>query len=89
MDNISWTWEGAGWFTILFLTLTKWSTGCQLTILPSYEPTEQEKENPIIFGENVRLSLCFELGILPSFYSFDDCNFVLFAYEVQFYIKKY
>ena len=45
-DTASWTPEGPGFFTLVWLTLSQLYMDIQVTILPKYEPNEAEKNDP-------------------------------------------
>ncbi len=81
-DTISWTQEGPAILKILFCTLGQLSTNCHIIKLPEYVPNDEEKANTRLFAHNVAKVMCNELGVLQSFYSYDDIMFMGFAYEI-------
>ena len=55
MDTVTWTWDQPhGALSCILLTLTQWSTKVSLHYLPPYLPSQEEKDNPQLFADNVR-----------------------------------
>lgn len=78
-DSVTWTWEGPSMLVIFLHALTRISTNCEITILPQYVPSEEEKASPKMYAENVSRMMCTQLGVLQSFYSYDDAPLILAA----------
>jgi hypothetical protein len=81
-DTISWTDEGPGIVSIVFYTLGQLSTDCEIIKLPPYTPSDEERADTRLFADNVAKVMCDELGVLQSFYSYDDVMFMGFAYVI-------
>lgn len=54
LDTFTWTWAGPGVLRLLWLTLTKMFSNCEVEFMPVYVPNEEEKRNPKLFAKNVR-----------------------------------
>uniref|UniRef100_A0A7N8X9V5 Lysophosphatidylcholine acyltransferase 1 n=1 Tax=Mastacembelus armatus TaxID=205130 RepID=A0A7N8X9V5_9TELE len=54
LDTVTWTWQGPGAFKILWLTLCQPHNPMEIEYLPIYTPSNEEKENPALFANNVR-----------------------------------
>ena len=55
VDTVTWTWDQPhGALSCILLTLTQWSTKVSLHYLPPYLPSQEEKDNPQLFADNVR-----------------------------------
>ena len=54
-DTVTWTWDQPhGAIACILLTLTQWSTTVSIEYLPRYVPSEEEKDHPQLFADNVR-----------------------------------
>ncbi|CAF0716208.1 unnamed protein product, partial [Brachionus calyciflorus] len=71
-DSVSWTWQGPGAFEIVWLTLCKLHSPVEIHFLPVYNPSEQEKNDPVLFAENVRKLMAEHLDVPLSEYSYED-----------------
>ncbi|XP_061886142.1 lysophosphatidylcholine acyltransferase 1 isoform X1 [Entelurus aequoreus] len=72
LDTISWTWRGPGAWKILWLTLCQPHTCMEVEYLPVYTPSDQEKENPSLFANNVRKIMAKALEVPLTDLSFED-----------------
>ncbi|BFZ13456.1 hypothetical protein BsWGS_16495 [Bradybaena similaris] len=72
LDTITWTWNGPGAFTQLWLTLCQFYTRCEIEYLPVYSPSEAEKADPKLFANNVRniMARCLQCPIAD--HTYDD-----------------
>jgi len=82
-DSLSWTWNGPSTFASIWLTLARWRTDLEITKLPVYYPSEQEKSDPNLYAANVTRVLVEELQIPCLFYSFDDARYLKYKYALQ------
>ncbi|CAG0921595.1 unnamed protein product [Notodromas monacha] len=53
-DLTSWTWKGASWMEVLWRTLARPHTPCEMEFLPVYYPNDAEKADPVLYAKNVR-----------------------------------
>ncbi|KAH9509533.1 Lysophosphatidylcholine acyltransferase 2 [Bulinus truncatus] len=74
LDTVTWTWEGPGAFTQLWLTLCQFYTRIEIEYLPVYSPSEEEKKDPKLFANNVRevMARCLQCPITD--HTYDDCR---------------
>ena len=74
-DTLSWTWDGPNTSWSIWLTLCRWRTDLELTKLPVYTPSDQERKNADLYAHNVTKVLVNELGLPCLFYSYDDARY--------------
>ncbi|GAA6231815.1 lysophosphatidylcholine acyltransferase 1-like [Lates japonicus] len=72
LDTVTWTWQGPGAFKILWLTLCQPHNPMEIEYLPIYTPSNEEKENPALFANNVRKLMAKALEVPLTDLSFDD-----------------
>ncbi|KAM9339911.1 lysophosphatidylcholine acyltransferase 1 [Symphorus nematophorus] len=72
LDTVTWTWQGPGAFKILWLTLCQPHNPMEIEYLPIYTPSDEEKENPALFANNVRKLMAKALDLPLTDLSFDD-----------------
>ncbi|XP_061672224.1 lysophosphatidylcholine acyltransferase 1 isoform X2 [Syngnathoides biaculeatus] len=72
LDTISWTWRGPGAFKILWLTLCQPHNSIEIEYLPVYTPSDEEKENPTLFANNVRKIMAEALEVPLTDLTFED-----------------
>lgn len=72
LDTVTWTWRGPGAFKILWLTLCQPHNSMEIEYLPIYTPSNEEKNNPALFANNVRKLMAKALGVPLTDLSFDD-----------------
>ncbi|XP_069032888.1 lysophosphatidylcholine acyltransferase 1 [Embiotoca jacksoni] len=77
LDTVTWTWRGPGAFKILWLTLCQPHNSLEIEYLPIYTPSTEEKENPALFGNNVRKLMAKALELPLTDLSFDDLEISL------------
>lgn len=73
LDTYSWTWRGIGVWKIFWLTLCQPFSRFEMHFLPVHNPTEEERSNPVLYGNNVRREMAEALKVPTSEYSVDDC----------------
>uniref|UniRef100_A0A674DQI1 Lysophosphatidylcholine acyltransferase 1 n=1 Tax=Salmo trutta TaxID=8032 RepID=A0A674DQI1_SALTR len=64
-------------FEILWLTLCQFHNPIEIEYLPLYTPSEEEKNNPALFANNVRSIMAKALELPITDLSFDDCQLSL------------
>ncbi|CAG5892186.1 unnamed protein product [Menidia menidia] len=77
LDTVSWTWDGPGAFKILWLTLCQPHNSMEIEYLPTYAPSETERENPALFASNVRRLMAKTLELPLTDLSFEDRDLIL------------
>ncbi|XP_059469857.1 lysophosphatidylcholine acyltransferase isoform X1 [Neocloeon triangulifer] len=83
LDTVTWTWEGPGALKLLWLTLTRFNSTCEIEFLPVYNPSEAEKQNPKLYANNVRNVMAKALGIPVSDYNYSDTLLIKKAVELN------
>ncbi|OCT74383.1 lysophosphatidylcholine acyltransferase 1 isoform X2 [Xenopus laevis] len=76
-DTITWTWQGPGALKILWLSLCQFHNYVEIEFLPIYNPSEDEKNNPALYANNVRRVMAKALGVSVTDYTFEDCQLAL------------
>jgi lysophosphatidylcholine acyltransferase/lyso-PAF acetyltransferase len=69
--DVSWSWGPPLFFIIFRLLCSLWN-GVHIHYLPVYNPSEEEKADPSLFAENVRLKICKSIGVSPIKYGAED-----------------
>ncbi|XP_052062194.1 lysophosphatidylcholine acyltransferase 2-like isoform X1 [Mytilus californianus] len=72
LDTYTWTWEGPGAFTCLWLSLCQFHNKLELEFLPVYNPNEEEKQDPTLYASNVRQKMAESLKIPFTDHTYDD-----------------
>lgn len=72
IDSISWPYKGPSVWWLALLTLCKLHNSFEFHYLPVYYPNDEEKQNPELYANNVRLVMAKYLNIPISDYSFED-----------------
>ena len=62
-DTISWTTEGPSAAVLFWYTLCQLETRLRITFLPVYEPSDEERNDPLLFAHNVRAVLSTALRL--------------------------
>ncbi|KAM3858631.1 lysophosphatidylcholine acyltransferase 1 [Diretmus argenteus] len=77
LDTVTWTWRGPGAFKILWLTLCQLHNPMEIEYLPIYTPSEEEKNEPAVYANNIRQLMAKALQLPLTDLSFDDCQLSL------------
>ncbi|XP_047461985.1 lysophosphatidylcholine acyltransferase 1 [Mugil cephalus] len=85
LDTVTWTWQGPGAFKILWLTLCQLHNSMEIEYLPVYTPSDEEKENPALFANNVRKLMAKALDLPLKDLSFDDRDISLSRGPLRIY----
>ncbi|XP_056876644.1 lysophosphatidylcholine acyltransferase 1 isoform X1 [Takifugu flavidus] len=85
LDTVTWTWRGPGAFRILWLTLCQLHNAMEIEYLPVYTPSEEEKENPSLFANNVRKVMAKALEVPLTDLSFEDREIILSEGELRIF----
>ncbi|XP_054286951.1 lysophosphatidylcholine acyltransferase 1-like isoform X1 [Macrosteles quadrilineatus] len=83
LDTVTWTWQGPGALKLMWLTLVQPHSNCEIEFLPVYKPSEAERRDPKLYAENVRQLMARALGVPTVEYTYDDCQLVAKASELQ------
>ncbi|KAM9384869.1 lysophosphatidylcholine acyltransferase 1 [Pholidichthys leucotaenia] len=85
LDTITWTWKGPGAFKVLWLTLCQPHNSMVIEYLPVYVPSNEEREDPALFSNNVRklMAKALEVPLIDLF--FDDVELSLSKGPLKIY----
>ncbi|XP_062501153.1 lysophosphatidylcholine acyltransferase 2-like isoform X2 [Corticium candelabrum] len=72
MDTTTWTWTGLSAHFSFYLTLCQFANYLEIEYCPVYTPSNQEKEDPILYANNVRNVLAKKLNLPTSDHTFED-----------------
>ena len=72
LDTVTWTWEGPGAFTCLWLSLCQFHNKVEIEFLPVYKPSEEEIQDPHLYAANVRNKMAECLRIPVTDHTYDD-----------------
>ncbi|ROL29824.1 Lysophospholipid acyltransferase LPCAT4 [Anabarilius grahami] len=67
-DTVRWTWRGLSWLGALWHTTSQIYTSVTVEFLPVYTPSQQEKENPDLYAENVQKLMAEAFGVPATDY---------------------
>ncbi|XP_060772964.1 lysophospholipid acyltransferase LPCAT4 isoform X2 [Neoarius graeffei] len=68
IDTVRWTWKGTSWIASLWYTASQFYSNVTVEFLPVYTPSQQEKENPELFADNVQKLMAEVLGVPATDY---------------------
>nr|XP_006825078.1 PREDICTED: lysophosphatidylcholine acyltransferase 2-like [Saccoglossus kowalevskii] len=80
-DTVTWTWEGPGAYTILWLTLCNFNNQVEVEFLPVYHPSEEEINDPKLYARNVRAVMAKALNVPVTDHTYEDIRLMLQATE--------
>ncbi|XP_016052705.1 PREDICTED: lysophosphatidylcholine acyltransferase 2B-like [Miniopterus natalensis] len=79
LDTVTWTWQGFTGFQACMLTLSQPFTRVEVEFLPVYIPNDQEKKDPVLFANAVRVSMANALGLPVTDHTYEDCRLMITA----------
>lgn len=79
LDTVTWTWQGFTGFQACVLTLSQPFTRVEVEFMPVYIPNEEEKEQPLLFANNVRINMANALHVPVTDHTFEDCRLMISA----------
>ncbi|XP_050397956.1 lysophosphatidylcholine acyltransferase 2 isoform X1 [Patella vulgata] len=82
-DTITWTWEGPGAFTLLWLTLCQFHNYMEIEYLPVYYPTPEDKQDAKVFANHVRDKMAECLKCPITDHTYDDCRLMVRAAKLN------
>ncbi|XP_072526755.1 lysophospholipid acyltransferase LPCAT4 [Salminus brasiliensis] len=54
LDTVRWTWKGMSWLECLWYTTSQFYTNVTVEFLPVYTPSQEERDNPELYADNVQ-----------------------------------
>ncbi|XP_021493550.1 lysophosphatidylcholine acyltransferase 2B-like [Meriones unguiculatus] len=83
LDTVTWTWQGFTGFQACMLTLSQPFTRVEVEFMPVYIPSEEEKKDPILFANTVRINMANALRLPITDHTFEDCRLMISAGALQ------
>uniref|UniRef100_A0A8C6MYD4 Lysophosphatidylcholine acyltransferase 2B n=1 Tax=Mus spicilegus TaxID=10103 RepID=A0A8C6MYD4_MUSSI len=83
LDTVTWTWNGFSGFQVCMLTLSQLFTRVEVEFMPVYIPSEEEKKDPILFANTVRIKMANALKLPVTDHSLEDCKLMISAGALQ------
>lgn len=83
LDTVTWTWQGFTAFKLCMLTLSQLFTRVEVEFMPVYIPSDQEKKDPILFANAVRVNMANALGVPVTDHTYEDCRLMISAGNLQ------
>ncbi|XP_023224096.1 lysophosphatidylcholine acyltransferase 2-like isoform X1 [Centruroides sculpturatus] len=80
-DTVTWTWDGPGAWKVIWLTMTQLHQPCEIEFLPVYTPSEEEKQDPRLYADNIRNIMAKKLCVPTCDLSYDDIKYQVWAKE--------
>uniref|UniRef100_A0A8C1LNT4 Lysophosphatidylcholine acyltransferase 4 n=1 Tax=Cyprinus carpio TaxID=7962 RepID=A0A8C1LNT4_CYPCA len=68
LDTVRWTWKGLTWLGTLWHTTSQIYTSVTVEFLPVYTPSQEEKQNPDLYAENVQKLMAKALRVPATDY---------------------
>lgn len=79
LDTVTWTWQGYSFKELCIMTLCQIFTRLEVEFLPVHVPTEEEKNDPILFANRVRQTMANALNVPVTDHTFEDCRLMISA----------
>ncbi|ELW72630.1 lysophosphatidylcholine acyltransferase 2B [Tupaia chinensis] len=83
LDTVTWTWQGFTGFQACILTLSQPFTRVEVEFMPVYIPSDEEKQDPLLFANTVRIHMANALGVPVTDHTFEDCRLMISAGNLQ------
>ncbi|XP_074479402.1 lysophospholipid acyltransferase LPCAT4 [Sebastes fasciatus] len=68
LDTVRWTYKGTTWVEALWHTTSQFYTNCTIEFMPVYKPSQEEKNDPNLYADNVQKLMAKALGIPATDY---------------------
>ncbi|CAN9509566.1 unnamed protein product [Ophioblennius macclurei] len=68
LDTVRWTYKGTAWYETLWHTTSQLNTKMSVEFLPVYNPSEEEKNDPDLYADNVQKLMADALGLPATDY---------------------
>ncbi|XP_006831120.1 PREDICTED: lysophosphatidylcholine acyltransferase 2B-like [Chrysochloris asiatica] len=83
LDTVTCTWQGLSRLQVFLLTLCQLFTRVTIEFMPIYTPNNDEKEDPILFANTVRINMANALGVPVTDHTYEDCKLMVSAGHLQ------
>ncbi|XP_076018725.1 lysophospholipid acyltransferase LPCAT4 [Genypterus blacodes] len=71
LDTVRWTYKGTSWTEALWHTTSQFYTNMTVEFLPVYKPSQEEKDDPGLYADNVQKLMAKALDIPATDYVMD------------------
>ncbi|KAF3697722.1 Lysophospholipid acyltransferase LPCAT4 1-acylglycerol-3-phosphate O-acyltransferase 7 [Channa argus] len=68
LDTVRWTYKGTTWTEVLWHTTSQFYTNMTIEFLPVYNPSQEEKNDPNLYADNVQRLMAKALGVPATDY---------------------
>ncbi|XP_019966040.1 lysophospholipid acyltransferase LPCAT4 [Paralichthys olivaceus] len=68
LDTVRWTYKGTSWVDVLWHTTSQFYTNMTVEFLPVYNPSEEEKNDPNLYADNVQKLMAGALRVPATDY---------------------
>ncbi|XP_071757453.2 lysophospholipid acyltransferase LPCAT4 [Centroberyx gerrardi] len=68
LDTVRWTYKGTTWIEALWHTTSQLYTNMTVEYLPVYKPSQEEKDDPNLYADNVQKLMAKALGVPATDY---------------------
>ncbi|KAM9335437.1 lysophospholipid acyltransferase LPCAT4 [Symphorus nematophorus] len=68
LDTVRWTYKGTSWVEALWHTTSQFYTNMTVEFLPVYNPSQEEKNDPNLYADNVQKLMAKALGVPATDY---------------------
>ncbi|XP_037355638.1 lysophosphatidylcholine acyltransferase 2B-like [Talpa occidentalis] len=83
VDTVTWTWQGFSAIQGFILTLSRPFTRIEVEFMPVYVPNDQERKDPVLFANTVRINMANALGVPVTDHTYEDCKLMISAGNLQ------
>ncbi|KAM4871879.1 lysophosphatidylcholine acyltransferase 2B-like [Thomomys bottae] len=79
LDTVTWTWQGFSGLQACVLTLSQPFTRVEVECMPVHVPSDEERSDPLLFANAVRVQMANALGVPVTDHTFEDCRLMISA----------
>ncbi|XP_034378550.1 lysophosphatidylcholine acyltransferase 2 [Arvicanthis niloticus] len=79
LDTVTWTWQGYTFIQLCVLTFCQLFTKVEIEFMPVQAPSEEEKNDPVLFASRVRNLMAEALKIPVTDHTYEDCRLMISA----------
>ncbi|XP_075832996.1 lysophosphatidylcholine acyltransferase 2 isoform X1 [Microtus pennsylvanicus] len=79
LDTVTWTWQGYTFIQLCVLTFCQLFTKVEVEFLPVQAPSDEEKNDPVLFASRVRNLMAEALAIPVTDHTYEDCRLMISA----------
>uniref|UniRef100_A0A8I6AMW3 Lysophosphatidylcholine acyltransferase 2 n=1 Tax=Rattus norvegicus TaxID=10116 RepID=A0A8I6AMW3_RAT len=78
-DTVTWTWQGYTFIQLCVLTFCQLFTKVEVEFMPVQAPSEEERNDPVLFASRVRNLMAEALEIPVTDHTYEDCRLMISA----------